>query len=105
MPLKARRSPKSDLKPAKRPEASAGVIPEIFVKVKDWEEHNWKRYVAARIQVRRRKYRYLVWYENGRKREFYLGAIKAIPLFEGSTSPASTWAPVPRSRARAGVQK
>lgn len=64
----------------KRPPKPAGAIPpQIYVLAKG-EGFLRLQYIRARIQIRRTKYRYLVWYENGKKREFYLGAIKTVPL-------------------------
>lgn len=60
-------------------------MPEIFVKVRSNRGYLGYDYIHARIQVRRAKYRYLVWYEEGKKREFYLGTVKIVPLARSST--------------------
>ncbi len=62
--------------------------PEIFVAV--GERESWRRhYVKAHLRIRRGCYRYLVWREAGRIREFYLGKVR-------ETCP--TRAPGPRRR-------
>lgn len=64
----------------KRPIVGAGAIPAIFVKVPSKGLYPRFEFKPARIQIRQAKYRYLVWYEERRKHEFYLGAVKALPL-------------------------
>lgn len=76
----------------------------MFVKVDSWRGGGYSHHVAARIQLRREKYRYLVWYVDGKKQEFYLGKVKAVPL---SISPAAARAAGrsgPSSAARAGAR-
>lgn len=65
-----------------------GVKPQIFVKVRSSRGYLGYEYIHARIQLRRDKYRYLVWYEAGKKREFYLGAVKILPLARRSAGAA-----------------
>jgi hypothetical protein len=65
-------------------------LPEIFVRVDSGDRWSGKRYAQARIVLRRRVYRYLVWKENGRKRMLYLGKIKIRVL-----QPISCSSPAP----------
>ena len=80
LPLRSRRSPKGSRRRPPRSMPGAGAIPDLHVKVRKPGEWPSFAYIHARIQVRRTKYRYLVWYEDGRKREFYLGQVKTVPL-------------------------
>lgn len=68
LPLSRRRSP-----------GPTGVIPQIFVRGKSRSSYSGFDYIHARIQLRKAKYRYLVWWEDGKKREFYLGQVKTVP--------------------------
>ena len=102
MPLKRSRSPKGSSRRLDRPIPVAGAIPEIFVKAPSWRGDSLSHYIGARIQLRREKYRYLVWYEEGKKREFYLGAVKIVPrraAHPGACRPAR---PAASSAVRAG---
>ena len=97
VPLRSQRSPRGARTRTKRPIVTPGAQPpKIFVCVqgaRSWEHS----YIHARIQVRRSKYRYLVWYVEGKKKEFYLGQIKSVPLRSSSIA-----APAPAAaRARA----
>jgi hypothetical protein len=105
LPLSRRRSRKSSGSPAKRPPKFAGVqAPEISVRVRGGNFGGFHN-VTGRIQLRRAKYRYLVWYEDGRKREFYLGQVKFVPP-PGSAGGDQVRRPAaPRVPARAGVRK
>lgn len=103
LPLKKRRSPNRASGRRKRPLRVAGAIPAIFVQVKNWAGYGETRYVGAHIQVRRAKYRYLVWYENGKKHEFYLGSIKTVPLSRSPDQLAGSVARGSAARARTGV--
>jgi hypothetical protein len=76
VPLNLRRSPKRPTSRSKRPRDRSGVIPEIFVRGIERGAYGELSHIHARIQLRRAKYRYLVWWEGGRKREFYLGQVK-----------------------------
>jgi hypothetical protein len=55
-------------------------LPRIFVQVPPPPGRYGHRFAQARIVLRRRVYRYLVWKENGRKRMLYLGKIKISAL-------------------------
>jgi hypothetical protein len=80
VPLRRQRSRKSSGCGSRRPLSSIGVNPpEIGVRCPGGRYGGFA-WVHARIQIRRLKYRYLVWYEHGRKREFYLGQVKPVPL-------------------------
>lgn len=73
-----KRKPRKPRRP--RGSRQPGVSPQIFVKIRSEGAYAGYDYVKARIQVRRAKYRYLVWWEHCQKREFYLGAVKILPL-------------------------
>lgn len=79
LPLKPSRSPKRSSRRPNRPLPAAGANPEIFVRVANWRGMTMSQYCRAKIQLRREKYRYLVWYEDGKKQEFYLGKVKLVP--------------------------
>lgn len=89
----------------KRPIVGAGAIPAIFVKVRSNQGYLGYEYKHASIQVRRAKYRYLVWYEGRRKHEFYLGAVKAVPLTRRSAAPERPRPGVARRRDIVGAGK
>lgn len=105
MPLNRQRSRKRSARRPNQGSREAGATPPaIFVKVNSWRSGVFD-YVTARIQIRRVKYRYLVWYEEGKKREFYLGAVKTVPLryrrpAAGELPPAAA-----RRAPRAGARK
>ncbi len=73
----------------KRDPAKRGVNPpRIFVEVKR-DTYSGKGFAEARIRVRCGCYRYLVWRDSGRKREFYLGKLSNLtPRRSSSSSPA-----------------
>src|SRR5216683_7623059 len=54
--------------------------PTIFISVQPRRGWSSTQYARARIVLRRRVYRYLVWKDNGKKCEFYMGKIKILPL-------------------------
>lgn len=102
-------------KPVKRPRRGSAVpdrksgayhpdrnleLPQIAVSV---PSNAWggKRWAAAKIVLKRRCYRYLVWRDGKRKREFYLGKIKILAphVFSRTSDQAAAGA-----RA-AGIQK
>jgi len=105
VPLKSPRSLRSKSRRRKAARARAGVKPpRIFIEP-DGGSAQFGRVIAARIQLRKAKYRYLVWWENGRKREFYLGQVKSVPLQEAPNSPAPASSTRSGAPARAGVRK
>jgi hypothetical protein len=76
VPPKWRRSLRAAEWSKKRPPSRSGAkSPEIWIETGETALGERIR-AHARIQLRRAKYRYLVWWENGRKREFYLGQVK-----------------------------
>lgn len=73
-------------------------LPELFVGVKP-KGYSGPNKVPAQIKVRRKFYRYLVWTEDGRRREFYLGKIKILaPTLQLDQAPA----PRPPARSSSG---
>lgn len=50
--------------------------PALFVRTRG--EYGGSAYLPARIKLKRNGYRYLVWTEGGRRREFYLGKVKIL---------------------------
>jgi len=62
-------------------------LPQIFVKVPPSPGRYGWRFAQARIVLRRRIYRYLVWKERGRKRMLYLGKIKISALLPATSDP------------------
>lgn len=90
---------------SKRPLKGAGAIPAIFVKVRSNRGYLGYEYKRASIQVRGSKYRYLVWYENRQKHEFYLGRISALSLHRSPARPPAAAAPGARRSRNAGAGK
>lgn len=91
--------------PGLRGSPQPGVSPQIFVKIGSDRAYAGYEYVKARIQVRRARYRYLVWWERGQKRELYLGAVKSLPLSHRSPAPAIVVTPGARVPRATGVRK
>ena len=78
--------------------------PEIFVK-RPGEHYGYRRYSPAKIRVRKGCYRYLVWRDGERKREFYLGKIReCTPQTPAAGTRTGAAAAGARAR-RAGVRK
>jgi hypothetical protein len=105
LPLSRSRSPRAHKRLRKRPLNGSGVIPSIFVRGRSSGTYGGYDYFRARIQIRREKYRYLVWYEGGRKREFYLGQVKTLPLRAAPAGLAGARASSGPGRPHAGVGK
>src|SRR5713101_2407075 len=63
-----------------RDPVSPRVKPEIFVKVSETRSWVCGKYAEARIRTRSGGYRYLIWWEEGKQREFYLGKVKESTL-------------------------
>jgi len=65
-------------------------LPKIFVRVPSdgWGGY---RYAAAKIVLKRRAYRYLIWRDGKGKRELYLGKVKVLaphfPRAAGAAAP------------------
>lgn len=78
-------------------------LPKIAVSVPGnaWGGNRW---AAAKIVLKRRCYRYLVWRDGVRKREFYLGKIKILAPREIRTAPAAADVAGTRALPGAGVQ-
>ncbi len=78
--------------------------PDLFVGCKSPHYYVSIRYARARVVLRRRLYRYLVWKDAGKKCEFYMGKVKILAprkLLERS-SPAPAGAAVRRSQRGVG---
>jgi hypothetical protein len=105
LPLKVSRSRKGSRRRPNRPMEDAGAIPEMFVQVDSWRGGGYSHHVAAHIQLRREKYRYLVWYVDGKKQEFYLGKVKTVPLRYRGRGRQASGAAARRSRDVAGARK
>lgn len=85
--------------------AALPVMPQIFVKVrgKAWQQN---QFVPAAIKLRRKCYRYLVWNEDGRRREFYLGKVKILAPADRELAELQTSAPaIAIERARGGKKR
>jgi hypothetical protein len=89
----------------KRPLPGAGAIPAIFVKVRSPRGYLGYEFKRAAIQIRRSKYRYLVWYEERQKHEFYLGQVRALPLRRSTADVAIASSSADAGGIRAGAGK
>jgi len=84
-------------------------LPKIFVQVPSNgpAPNGWGgyRYAAAKIVLKRRAYRYLIWRDGKGKRELYLGKVKVLaphfPRGAGAAAPDQAGA----GDRQAGVQK
>lgn len=85
LPPGRRRSPKRASKGASVGRSRRGVKPSkprplappaLFVRSRGL--YGGSDYTPARIKLKRNGYRYLVWTEGGRRREFYLGKVKIL---------------------------
>lgn len=85
LPPGRRRSPKRASKGVSVGRSRRGVKPSkarrlappaLFVATRG--EYGGMAYAPARIKLKRDGYRYLVWTESGRRREFYLGKVKIL---------------------------
>jgi hypothetical protein len=84
LPYTRKRSLSPAKRPRKRPIVARRVPPDIYVRVHD--ESSWKsgNYAKAHIRIRRGCYRFLVWRDGGKIREFYLGRVR-----QASPTPAA----------------
>jgi hypothetical protein len=75
-------------------------MPDLFVAVGKGA-FGAAKYVRAHFRVRREKYRYLVWRDGSRIREFYLGKLESGALRAGSDRDVAPARRPRRRRARA----
>lgn len=110
LPYKRKRSSAPAKRPRNRPIGQRRAIPEIFVRVDCRSLYPREQYAKAHIRVRRGCYRFLVWRDGNKVREFYLGRLRQASPTEGPSS--SSPAPRPaeasarsarRAQKRAGV--
>lgn len=71
-------------------------VPQVFVRLLPYVDYG-QVYAPAKIRVRRGCYRYLVWRDGGKKREFYLGKVRerAPQASSPAVSPSSRPRPAP----------
>jgi hypothetical protein len=80
LPYTRKRSSPSTKRPKKRPPEPRRVIPEIYVRTRGERDSIYTVYAKAHIRIRRGCYRFLVWREGDKIREFYLGRLgKSAP--------------------------
>lgn len=98
-PLVSGRKKKGAKKSKARP-----IAPQIFVKVrvKEWAQN---QFVPAAIKLRRKCYRYLVWTEDGRRHEFYLGKVKILAPADRDPEELQASAPAISSSIAGGGKK
>src|SRR5260370_28878699 len=61
--------------------ASPRVSPEIYVKLKDRPLYLGGQYAKARIRTRSGGYRFFIWWQDGKQKEFYFGKVKTYTLY------------------------
>lgn len=105
VPLNRSRSRRAPVHAGRNGRKKSGAIPPRIAVSGFSARGEYRTWIHARIQLRRAKYRYLVWYERGVKREFYLGQVKPVPLSKDPAGLAGAGEQLARARARAGVRK
>jgi hypothetical protein len=105
LPYTRKRSSSPAKRPKKRPAAARRVQPDIYVRVPGTglysalriPEAIEKMYAKAHIRVRRGCYRFLVWREGNKIREFYLGRLRQAAPTPGPRAPEASSSPAPTS--------
>lgn len=64
--------------PARQPQKDGVKPPDLYVRLQRAGFYAFE-YRSARIKVRRGCYQYLVWDENGKRREWYMGKKESVP--------------------------
>ncbi len=80
LPLSRRDRLRSGKQVHRRDLKTPGVSPEIYVRIKDRPLYLGGEYAKARIRTRSGGYRFLIWWQDGRQKEFYLGKVKTYTL-------------------------
>lgn len=78
LPYKRTRSTLPAKRPRKPPIGERRVLPEIYVRVQGKTLYPRELYAKAHIRVRRGCYRFLVWRDGNKIREFYLGRLAKV---------------------------
>lgn len=95
LPYTRKRSSRPVKQPQKRPIVERRAIPEIFVQVRDNHYNHRSSMAKAHIRVRRGCYRFLVWRDGDKVKEFYLGRLRQAAPTEASSSSDVHQVPAP----------